>query len=87
MDRSAFSTLDTVSHIWAELGLPADAVKSLHLQGQGNGLPSSFKVGHLAQASIALSALTARSIPRYAERPPITQSHCTLRTCSNRVHL
>ena len=59
MDRSAFSTLDNVSHIWAELGLPADAVKSLRLQGQGNGLPSSFKVGHLAQASIALSALAA----------------------------
>ena len=59
MDRSAFSTSDSVSYIWAELGLPADAIKSLHLQGQGNGLPSSFKVGHLAQASIALSALTA----------------------------
>ena len=59
MDRSAFSPLDSVSHIWTELGLPADAVKSLHLQGQGNGVPSSFKVGHLAHASIALSALAA----------------------------
>ena len=59
MDRSAFSTLDSVSHIWTELGLPADTIKSLHLQGQGNGLPSSLKVGHLAQASIALSALAA----------------------------
>lgn len=59
MDRSAFSTLDSIHHVWTELGLPSDAVKSLDLQGQGNGLPSSFKVGHLAQASIALAALTA----------------------------
>ncbi|KAL4881371.1 beta-N-acetylglucosaminidase [Aspergillus karnatakaensis] len=62
-DRSAFSAADSVKHIWNELSLPSEALTQLHLPGDGGlGLPSSFKVGHLAQASIGLSALLAALI-------------------------
>ncbi|KAL5403167.1 hypothetical protein PMIN04_012882 [Paraphaeosphaeria minitans] len=57
--RQSFSTLDTVTHIWKSLGLPNDALRSLNLIEDANLFSSSFKVGHLAHASIALSALAA----------------------------
>lgn len=59
MDRTLSTAADTVKHVWSGLGLPSSAVKSLGLVGDGYGLPSSFKVGHLAHASIGLSALSA----------------------------
>ena len=59
LDRSAFTPHDTVTHIWNALGLASDTLPALRLTGSGPCLASSFKVGHLAQASIALSALTA----------------------------
>lgn len=62
MDRHAFTPLDTVSHIWASLGLPEHTLKSLHLPIDVECCPSSFKVSHLAQASIGLSALSAALI-------------------------
>lgn len=58
-DRRVFSTLDSITHIWRTLGLPSDALRSLHLIEDTNIFSSSFKVGHLAHASIALSALAA----------------------------
>jgi len=45
--------------LWSELDLPISALESLNLTGSGLGLPSSFKIAHLAQTSISLSALTA----------------------------
>lgn len=60
MDRSAFSPFDSVSHIWTEnLHLPGPALDALHLSDDAGCYPSSFKVEHLAQCSIALSALSA----------------------------
>ncbi|KAJ4294109.1 hypothetical protein N0V90_007799 [Kalmusia sp. IMI 367209] len=59
MNRQRFTTLNSISHIWETLKLPKEALGSLHLVEDGDFLPSSFKLGHLAQASIALSALTA----------------------------
>lgn len=59
MNRRHFSPCDSVSHIWGSLELPSDALESLILPGDEQYLPSSFKIGHLAQASIALSALAA----------------------------
>src|SRR5262245_45438754 len=59
MAREHFSSFDSVSHIWKTLQLPEDSLKSLHLGGDGKYFPSSFKVDHLAHASIALSALAA----------------------------
>ncbi|KAH6625782.1 CoA-transferase family III domain-containing protein [Boeremia exigua] len=59
MDRRTFGPADTVQYIWTTLGLPKDALESLNLPTEAEYCPSSFKVGHLAQASIALSALSA----------------------------
>lgn len=61
-DRSSFEPRDSVKYLLTGMGLPEEAMKSLHLTGSGLGLPSSFKIGHLAQTSIALSALTAALI-------------------------
>lgn len=58
--RSHFSTLDTVLDLWNYMGLPKDAIEGrVTLTGNGLEMPSSFKVGQIAQASIAISALTA----------------------------
>lgn len=72
MDRSQFRTIDSFRHIWRGLNLPEDAISSLTLEGaDGPGLPSSFKIGHLAQVAISLTALLAALI--YSER-----SSCTI---------
>lgn len=90
-DRSMFSSMDTIEYIWKELGLPGDALKCVHLEGSGLGLPSSFKVGHIAQSSIALSALAAaliystrtkRSIPRVS----VPLQHAALEFKSERLY-
>lgn len=57
--RSSFAAFDIVKHIWTVLNLPPDALNSLRLEGTGLGLPSSFKVGPLAHASIGLSGLAS----------------------------
>lgn len=59
MDRHAFTPLDTVAHVWMSLELPEHVLKSIHLPVDAECYPSSFKVSHLAQASIGLSALSA----------------------------
>lgn len=59
MDRHGFTPSGTVGYIWTTLGLPEDALKYLHLPVDAKCCPSAFKVGHLAQASIGLSALSA----------------------------
>ncbi|KAJ6077051.1 hypothetical protein N7499_009032 [Penicillium canescens] len=64
-DRSQFSAKDSVDYFWTTLGLPAASLEKLQLPGYGLGLPSSFKIAHLAQASIGLSALLAAQIHAY----------------------
>ena len=59
MDRQHFTTSDSVADIWQALDLPPEALDSLQLIEDAKCFPSSFKVDHLAQATIALSALTA----------------------------
>ncbi|RAK76716.1 CAIB/BAIF family enzyme [Aspergillus fijiensis CBS 313.89] len=62
-DRSAFTSQDSVAHLWRDLGLPEASLASLDIiDPEKPGLPSSFKVGHLAQASIALATLLAAQI-------------------------
>lgn len=61
-DRSAFDTRDSIKYIWKGLGLPEQALESLILDEDGYDYPSSFKIRHLAQSSIALSALGAAAI-------------------------
>lgn len=61
-DHSSSTTLDTITHIWTSLGLPPEALASLSLSPNADQqtycYPSSFKLDHLAQSTIALSALT-----------------------------
>ncbi|PWY67512.1 CoA-transferase family III [Aspergillus heteromorphus CBS 117.55] len=75
-DRTSFTPRDTIHHIWTGLNLPPATLESLAITDTTEpGLPSSYKVGHLAQASIALSALLASQI--YSLRtnnPPPTVS-------------
>ncbi|OLN83307.1 CaiB/baiF CoA-transferase family protein [Colletotrichum chlorophyti] len=60
MDRSNFTPADIVEEVWSFLGLPEQAISSFKLEcSPGPALPSSFKIGHIAQSSIALSALAA----------------------------
>ncbi|CCF35003.1 CoA-transferase family III [Colletotrichum higginsianum] len=60
MDRSTFSPTDIVQEVWAQLGLPKHATSALKIDTtDGPVCPSSFKIVHLAQSSIALSALTS----------------------------
>jgi hypothetical protein len=60
MDRSSFTPRDSVEFIWTEnLGLPKAPLDALNLSEDAGCLPSSFKVEHLAQCTIALSALAA----------------------------
>ncbi|KAI3317377.1 CoA-transferase family III [Xylariaceae sp. AK1471] len=66
IDRTKFDPFDLVKEIWAHLDLPPSVLSSLSLPGtnQTSGqikpvVPSSFKIGHLAQSTIALSALSA----------------------------
>jgi CoA-transferase family III len=61
-DRAAFTAADIIANIWHGLGLPKPALKSVELTGQGLGLPSSYRIGPIAQSTIALSALSAALI-------------------------
>ncbi|KAF7173685.1 hypothetical protein CNMCM6106_007744 [Aspergillus hiratsukae] len=68
-DRSSFTAKDSVEYIWNSLGLPAESLDALDLKGSGSGLPSSFKIADLAQASIGLSALLAAQIHALRNAP------------------
>jgi hypothetical protein len=60
MNRAAFAPKDSIAHIWSEnLGLPKSALDALDISDDAGCYPSSFKVEHLAQSTIALSALSA----------------------------
>lgn len=63
VDRTSFLSTDVVTEIWNGLDLPQKALTSLQIQGHANPtLPSSYKVGILAQSTIALAALAAAQI-------------------------
>ena len=59
-DRSGFTTRDCVRDLWNGLGLPEDVLNRLELKGGDDvASPSSFKIGHLAQACVGVSGLAA----------------------------
>lgn len=61
--REGFSAQDIVTEIWKGLDLPAEALKAVSLASHTKpALPSSYKIGSLAQSSIALTALAAAQI-------------------------
>lgn len=59
-DRSALTTKDVVADILTSVGIPLSGLSSLHLPSADTLiLPSSFKIGVLAQSTIAAAALAA----------------------------
>ncbi|CZR63047.1 probable CAIB/BAIF family enzyme [Phialocephala subalpina] len=92
VDRTNFTTEDSIRYLWISLGLPPKALSSLTLTGDGPGLPSSFKIGHLAQTSIALSALTAALIHSIRNNIPVPcvtvpLEHAVIEFKSERLYL
>lgn len=64
-NRTTFGPRDVIREVWLGLGLPSRSLDSLQLPGEdshGPALPSSFKIGILAQSCIALSALAAAQV-------------------------
>lgn len=59
------NAFNALSQIWSEARLPADALGDVYLTGADPVLPSSFRVGTAAQATIAASALAAATLWRY----------------------
>lgn len=91
-DRRGFSAKDSVNYIWKELGLPPDSLDSLHLPGEGLGLPSSFKIAHLAQVSVGLSALLAAQIHAHRNSVPtplvtVPLQHAAIEFKSERLYI
>ncbi|CEI70449.1 hypothetical protein FVEN_g1044 [Fusarium venenatum] len=92
INREHMTARDVVHDIWIGLDLPEAALSSVKLPGvEGPALPSSFKIGILAQASIALSALTAAQIHAHRNRIPVPQvtvplKHAAIEYTSERLY-
>lgn len=92
MSRHMDTPLESVAYIWTTLGLPKDSLKPLHLPVDAECYPSSFKVGHLAQTSIALSALSAAlvwSVRKNTSVPTVTvpAEHSCIEFKSERLYV
>lgn len=92
MDRSSFTPFDSVAYIWKGLGLPDKALKSVYLPLDAECYPSSFKVGHIAQSTIALSALAAALLWSVRHQSPVANvtvpaEHAAIEFISERVYL
>ncbi|THZ31043.1 CoA-transferase family III [Aureobasidium pullulans] len=62
-DRSSYDASDVVEELWTCLALPSEALSRVQLDADNApALPSSFKIGVLAQSSIALAALAAAQL-------------------------
>ncbi|GAB1744255.1 hypothetical protein NU219Hw_g1402t1 [Hortaea werneckii] len=93
-DRSHYNTTDSLQHLWQRLGLPSSSLQSLSLPNvDQQAFPSSFKIGHLSQTSIALSALAAALIGSTRNElpsvPKVTVSlrHSAVEFLSERFHV
>lgn len=91
--RTGFVARDIVRDIWTGLQLPDSALESLELPGDDGVpiLPSSYKIGSLAQGTIALSALTAsliHSLCNNTSVPKVTvhAKHAAVEFKSERFH-
>ncbi|KAG9251297.1 CoA-transferase family III domain-containing protein [Emericellopsis atlantica] len=93
-DRQRYLAKDVVRDVWAGLGLPVESLESLCLPGDTDNptLPSSYKIGILAQGSIALSALAAAQIHSLRARSPmpaveVPSKHATIEFKSERLYV
>ncbi|KAI9158884.1 Acetyl-coenzyme A transferase nodX [Paramyrothecium foliicola] len=66
-DRDHFTAVQIVQDIWRALDLPEHALESLDVpESHGPVLPSSYRIGAVAQGTVALSALGAALV--YTQR-------------------
>ncbi|KAF5579828.1 Formyl-coenzyme A transferase [Fusarium pseudocircinatum] len=93
-DRSSFLSRDVVHDIWNGLSLPPEALKSLELPGDDGkpALPSSYKIGTLAQGTIALSGLLAALIHSLRNQGPVSKvtvpkKHSVIEFKSERLYI
>ena len=93
-NRTNFLAKDMVQEVWEGLELPTETLASLQLPDDSATptLPSSFKIGILAQGSIALSALLAAQIHALRTKtavPTVTvpQKHATVEYKSERLYV
>lgn len=93
MSRSSFSPQDIVHDIWTHLNLPSHSLQSLDLLDQGRKVfPSSFKISHVAQSTIGLSALAASTVHAHRNKtstvPKVTvpADHAVLEFVSERLY-
>lgn len=90
-DRSSFDAMASLRHLWTGLGLPEAALAQVSLPGKGLALPSSFKIGVLAQSSIALTALLAAQLhsmksSRAVPRVSVPLQHASIEFKSERLY-
>ncbi|KAH7010284.1 hypothetical protein EDB80DRAFT_839526, partial [Ilyonectria destructans] len=91
--RDHFGAQDVVQEIWSGLGLPHEALKSVELpDGNEPALPSSYKIGVLAQSSITLAALAAAQIHALRNSIAVPQvevplEHATIEFKSERLYV
>lgn len=63
VSRESFSAQDVVEEVWKGLDMPAESLNAVALAVNNEPtLPSSYKIGTLAQSAIALTALAAAQI-------------------------
>ncbi|KAF9760804.1 hypothetical protein IL306_004114 [Fusarium sp. DS 682] len=93
-DRTSFLSRDVVHEIWNGLSLPPSALNSLELPGDDGkpGLPSSYKIGSLAQGTIAVSGLLAALIHSQRNQGPVPkvsvpQKHAVIEFKSERLYM
>lgn len=93
-NRSHYSTVDSLQHLWQKSGLPSSALQSLSLPDADQQVfSSSFKIGHLSQTSVALSALAAALIGSTRNNLPsipkvtISLRHAAVEFLSERFHV
>ncbi|KAI5251006.1 CoA-transferase family III [Aureobasidium subglaciale] len=61
-DRSSYDAADVIEELWTALGLPSETLSRVELDADIPSLPSSFRIGVIAQSSIALVALAAAQL-------------------------
>ena len=92
-NRSAFDVMDSIRYIWQGLQLPDHALDAVQLDEDGLVVPSSFKIGHIALASIALSALAASLVDSLKnsqlqlQRVSVPLRHAVLEFAAERMYV
>jgi CoA transferase family III len=95
VDRSGYGVRDVIRDVWTSVGLPEAALNSLVLPGEedtGPIVPSSFKLGTLSHACLALAALSASQVHalrnglRRVPNITVTRRHTTVEFKSERLY-